>query len=211
MPGASAEAPLPDPGGLNQFRDRQEGAIFVQVEGQAGETIWGTGVYTNDSPLEAVVVHAGLLRVGEKGIVKVTWLPGQQAYSGSTQNGVTSHPYGEWHGSYRVELVRKIPPPAPTPDPGQLQNYRTQVGQRFVFEVTGSAEGPVWGTDIYTDDSRLATAAVHAGLLQVGQRGRLRVTILPGQASYPGSTRNGVTSAEWQQWAGSYRIERVAP
>jgi len=67
----------------------------------------------------------------------------------------------------------------------------------------------VWGTDVYTDDSSVAAAAVHAGLLKVGERGRIKVTMLPGQDSYPGTTRNGVTSAEWASWDGSFKLELV--
>ena len=52
----------------------------------------------------------------------------------------------------------------------------------------------MWGTDVYTSDSTLATAAVHAGVLQPGQTGVVKVTILPGQAAYQGSTRNSVRS-----------------
>jgi hypothetical protein len=65
------------------------------------------------------------------------------------------------------------------------------------------------GTDIYTDDSALATAVVHAGVLAVGQTGVVRVTILGGQASYAGTTRNGVTSGASTNFPGSYRVERA--
>lgn len=66
------------------------------------------------------------------------------------------------------------------PDPGTLVGHRGNVGKSFYFEVTGSNTGSVWGADIYTDDSSLATAAVHAGVLGVGQKGVIKVTILAG-------------------------------
>ncbi|WP_461475179.1 LCCL domain-containing protein [Pararhodobacter aggregans] len=93
------------------------------------------------------------------------------------------------------------------PDPGNMTAYRGQTGTTLHFEVTGAGSGSVWGSDVYTDDSRLARAAVHAGLLQVGQTGTVAVTVLPGQQSYTGSTRNGVQSATYGQWSGSYRFE----
>lgn len=109
-----------------------------------------------------------------------------------------------------VETLGNTPPPTPDvlPDPGNLVGYRDRVGQTFAFRVTGSASGSVWGTGIYTDDSTLARAAVHAGLLQVGQTGVVRVTILPGQQSYQGSTQNGVNSGNYGSWSGSYSFVR---
>src|SRR5579884_516361 len=50
------------------------------------------------------------------------------------------------------------------PDPGNLVNYQNQTKKTFVFKVTGRATGGfVWGTDLYTTDSTLAMAVVHAG------------------------------------------------
>lgn len=94
------------------------------------------------------------------------------------------------------------------PDPGSLTGYRGRNGQVFYFRVTGTTTGSIYGTDIYTDDSSLATAAVHAGVLTSGQTGVVKVTILAGQQAYPSSTRNGITSSRWDQWHGSFKVER---
>jgi len=91
-------------------------------------------------------------------------------------------------------------------DPGHLVNYRPYVGQFFSFQITGSADGSVWGSGIYTDDSRLAKAAVHAGLLSIGQTGIVTAQILPGQGSYASTTQNGITTASWGSWPGSYQF-----
>ncbi len=88
--------------------------------------------------------------------------------------------------------------------PVNLVGYRNKVGQVFQFTVTGAARGAVWGTDVYTDDSTVAAAAVHAGVLAAGATGTVTVTILGGQSSYPASTRNGVSAASWGSWPGSY-------
>jgi hypothetical protein len=95
------------------------------------------------------------------------------------------------------------------PDPGNLTNFAQQTGKTFHFTVTGSADGSVYGTDLYTTDSTLATAAVHAGLLRNGESGVVKVTIEPGAASYTSTTRNGVTSYDWGQYHASYKISRV--
>ena len=53
-----------------------------------------------------------------------------------------------------------------------------------MFTVTGAIDGSVWGTGTYTDDSALAAAAVHAGVVAPGESANLTVEVLPGQASY---------------------------
>ena len=78
----------------------------------------------------------------------------------------------------------------------------------FQVQVTGSADGSVWGGDngIYTDDSSVAAAAVHAGLLKNGETGVVLVRIVPPQDHYTGSNRNGVTSESWESWGGSFQL-----
>jgi hypothetical protein len=73
-----------------------------RVTGAVTGTVWGTGTYTSDSPLAAVVVHAGLLKPGQAGIVKVTIVAPLDAYQGSVSNGVASSDYGPWPGAYQV-------------------------------------------------------------------------------------------------------------
>jgi hypothetical protein len=105
----------------------------------------------------------------------------------------------------------------PLSDPGALTEYRGQIGKSYRFEVTGvTVKGPpvdsslphppIWGSGIYTDDSTLAAAAVHAGVLKPGEKGIVRVTIQPGLAAYEGSVQNGVESESYGLWAGSYTV-----
>src|SRR5262245_2780157 len=60
-----------------------------------------------------------------------------------------------------------------------LRSLASKIGQSFFFQVTGEASGPLWGTDIYTSDSSLGITCVHAGLLQVGETGVVKVTMVP--------------------------------
>ncbi len=96
------------------------------------------------------------------------------------------------------------------PDPGNLTAFRDRIGQTHTFRVTGQSNGSIWGNGIYTDDSTLGTVAVHAGLLRDGQRGVVKVTILPGQDHYDGSSANGITSSSYEIWQGSYIIAPVS-
>ena len=107
--------------------------------------IWGDGIYTDDSPLAVAAVHAGVLQPGERGRVRVTILPGQASYEGSTRHGLSSQSYGPFDGSYRIEgLARRLLPDGTvTPT---LEHLRDQVGRTFRITVTGSTEGGVWGS-----------------------------------------------------------------
>ena len=49
--------------------------------------------------------------------------------------------------------------------PSNLVGFRNRVGQSLQFSVTGSTSGSVWGSGIYTDDSSVAFAAVHASVV----------------------------------------------
>jgi hypothetical protein len=137
-------------------------------------------------------------------------IPGQPSYSGSTRNGVTSHNYQGWPESYRLEKVSvptptdSLRPSAPLAPPTGPMASGSQVRQ-----VTGSTTGNVWGADVYTSDSDLGTAAVHAGLLKEGETKTLRITMLPGRNSYSAMNRNGVQSRSWLNWSASYWLESV--
>lgn len=94
-------------------------------------------------------------------------------------------------------------------DPGALSRQEFPIGKLLIFRVIGAQPGghSIWGTGIYTIDSTLAAAAVHAGILRPGQAGLVRVTLVGPVAQFAGSTQNGITSANWTGMNG-YRIER---
>jgi hypothetical protein len=207
-----------DPGNLVDYRGQIGRSFTFRVTGSGSGLLWGSDVYTDDSTLSAAVVHAGLLRPGQRGIVRVTILPGRLSYAGSIRNGIDSSDYGEWRGSYDVELVSaEVEAPVEVrPEPARaalaargLGSFRDRVGETMTMPVIGSTEGTIWGSGVYTDDSPLAVAAVHAGAVEPGQFGFVRVTILPGFAEYFGTSRNRVTSHDYGDWSGSYRVERA--
>jgi hypothetical protein len=95
------------------------------------------------------------------------------------------------------------------PDPGNLSRVNAQAGKTLVFRVTGARAGTpgAWGTGTYTMDSPLAVAAVHTGILQSGQTGVVRVTLLGPVPAYTASTQNGISTSGYGQYPG-YRIEQ---
>jgi hypothetical protein len=93
-------------------------------------------------------------------------------------------------------------------DPGNLVNFQNQVGKTFTFRVTGAINGSIWGTDIYTADSNLASAAVHAGVLKVGQTKNVRVKIVASPQAFQGSSRHGVTTTGYGPYPGAFQVLR---
>lgn len=97
----------PDPGNLTEFTAADAGrSVLFEVVGRAEGSVWGTDAYTADSRLAAVAVHAGAVREGERGLVRVTLLDGDGlTFEGSTRHGVTTYDYGTYPTAYRVERV----------------------------------------------------------------------------------------------------------
>ena len=87
--------------------------------------------------------------------------------------------------------------------------HRGHNGERFSYSCpAGGTAGSLWGTGTYTDDSSICTAAVHAGLISLASGGTVTIEIRAGQQSYQGSNQNGVTSASYAAWSGSFGFVR---
>jgi hypothetical protein len=83
--------------------------------------------------------------------------------------------------------------------------YRGEDGKRIAFLCPPDGEiGSVWGTETYTDDSSVCAAAVHAGIINPIEGGRVVIEIAPGEDSYDGTEANGVTSQDYGSWDGSF-------
>lgn len=85
--------------------------------------------------------------------------------------------------------------------------YRGQNGTRVTFTCppNGTLTG-IYGTDVYTDDSSICSAAVHVGIINLTSGGTVTVEILPGQEKYLGSIRNGVSANPYGSWYGSFSL-----
>ncbi len=93
--------------------------------------------------------------------------------------------------------------------PLNMLNLCDPIGATYYFRVTGDATGSVWGTDVYTGDSAIAAAAVHAGLVKVGETLVVKVTVEQPLAKYQGSVQNGVTSHEFGHYGTAYRLAAI--
>lgn len=182
--------------------------------GAPGSRLWGTDLYTADCSIATAAVHSGLISPQRGGTVTIELRPGTDSYRGSTRNGVTS---ADW-GSYGLSFVfisgnqnNYNPPPNVIQGTWatQASEYRGRNGQRFTFYFPpGTLSSRLWGTELYTDDSSIATAAVHAGLITARDGGTVTIEIRAGASSYRGSTRNGVTSNNWGGFEGSFVFVR---
>jgi outer membrane protein OmpA-like peptidoglycan-associated protein len=68
--------------------------------------------------------------------------------------------------------------------------------------------GSIWGTDVYTADSAICAAALHAGAV-TRRGGTVTLRMMPGRPRYPGTTRNGVQSIDFPDYGASYAFVGV--
>lgn len=180
---------------------------FTCVCGAAGtythSAVWGTDVYTADSGLCQAALHAGAIpRAGGK--VVVERMPGRDLYAGTERNGVTSSDYGRYHPA--IHFAGTALPAAVEPCPAHL-SLNPDLVTPFSCVCSGDAihNGAVWGSDIYTADSGLCRAALHAGkVTRAG--GTISVVFAEGRSLYVGSSRNGVGSADYGAYPLSIRF-----
>ncbi|MFP2926969.1 M57 family metalloprotease [Pyxidicoccus sp. 3LG] len=186
---------------FTSYRGQNGTQISCNCGAVSGGSVWGTDLYTDDSNVCVAAVHAGAIP-SSGGAVVVTIQPGQSSYTGSTRNGITTSSWGAWVGSFSV---RGQTPPPSSCSSYDFTSYRGQNGTRIPCSCEAVSGGSVWGTDLYTDDSNVCVAAVHAGAIS-SSGGVVVVTIQPGQSSYTGSTRNGITTSSWGAWSGSFSV-----
>ena len=169
----------------------------------APSTVYGTGVYSDNSSICGAATHAGAIDATNGGVVTIAIAPGASSYQGSTQNGVTSLGLGAFAGSFSIETGNV---------PGQLDWTTTAAGIALAGKPLtlvcppGGTVGRVWGTDTYTEDSSICTAAVHAGAITPRSGGTVTIEDAGPQSSFAPSERNGVASVEWKAWPASFRV-----
>lgn len=175
----------------------------------AKASVYGTDVYTSDSPVCAAAIHAGVLTPNQVGAVTIVMGAGAKSFTGSKRNGITTRSLGPWGASYTF---------ARDAAPGTI-SWRTewsQVPAEFASPIAlecppGSAiAGTVWGTDVYTKGSAICAAAVHAGVITAQGGGRVIVARARHDGAYTASVRNGVSSASWGSTQDSFNVTAAA-
>ena len=93
--------PLSGVTNMTQFTTADIGKIYrMTITGGDGGG-WGTDIYTSDSHIPAMAVHAGVIAIGQTKEVYIKLVEGKNSYAGTTRNGVTSSEWGGWDLSFQ--------------------------------------------------------------------------------------------------------------
>ncbi|MEP6788823.1 MAG: LCCL domain-containing protein [Acidobacteriota bacterium] len=85
--------------------------------------------------------------------------------------------------------------------------FKTDSGLTYKFQCPeNGTPGAVWGSDVYTADSSICTAAVHAGIIALDRGGVVTVEFRPGRAAYGSTVRNGITSSNYGEYPHSFVV-----
>ncbi|WP_249680712.1 LCCL domain-containing protein [Roseococcus pinisoli] len=166
-------------------------------------SVWGTDAYTADSGTCRAALHAGAVR-RQGGPVSIRMLTGLPRYVGTTRNGIASTNYPAYEASFRFDGLEASGPQL-CPDNMSAYAGSTEVLQCLCTGEAVMRSSSVWGSNSYTADSGTCRAARHAGVVPM-TGGLVELEMLPGEARYPGTTRNGVTSANWQEYPAGFRF-----
>ena len=71
-----------------------------KIIGSTEGTVWGDGVYTDDSNIAKAAVLEGKCKIGENKEVCIKIIEGKSSYGSCTKNGISTSSYGSWDGSY---------------------------------------------------------------------------------------------------------------
>jgi len=191
------------PGSFANPNDHEPYKVSCPAGGKPG-TIYGHDAYTADSSACTAAVHAGAISLERGGEVSIFSAPGRRVYGASTRNGVSSEAYGAYLASFTIGSA--------TPVSEDTFPLRWESGGHVIppdrtvsVECPASGRpGSVWGSDVYTADSSLCTAAVHAGVITLERGGSVRVEPRGAQSSFAGSDRNGISSSPYGQFGGSF-------
>jgi hypothetical protein len=171
---------------------------FLCPAGGAAGSLYGTDIYTTDSSVCTAGVHAGVINLAAGGAVTIIIQPGLASYTSTARNGVTSTSWGAYGGSFTVVQATTWSTAA--------QVLAGNIGKRFAFvcPAGGSLGSAVYGTGLYTTDSSVCAAAVHAGRIGAARGGRVTIEIRPGAGAYAATASNGVASRSWGAYQSSY-------
>jgi hypothetical protein len=86
--------------------------------------------------------------------------------------------------------------------PGSFDELKGTGTQTCSCDGSMQQHGAVYGTDLYTTDSSICSAAKHAGIIT--DKGEVSVAAADGCQGYTGSAKNGVTTADWMSYPKSF-------
>ena len=69
------------------------------IKGSNEGSVWGDGIYTDDSNIAKAAVLEGKCQLGEEKLILIKIVEGKSSYSSISKNGVSSSSWGSWDGS----------------------------------------------------------------------------------------------------------------
>lgn len=85
--------------------------------------------------------------------------------------------------------------------------FKNDVGLIYKFQCPAKGtENTIWGSDIYTQDSSICTAAVHAGVFSLADGGIVTLEFRPGRLTYGSTVRNGIKSSTFGEYSRSFVV-----
>jgi hypothetical protein len=182
--------------------------------GGTAHSVWGSDIYTADSSICTAGVHSGLISFQQGGTVTIEVRPGRTIYGCSERNGVTTSSYGAYGQSFVFRtsnteaVVREAEDQTPVLWNTSAAMVPFEAGKTYKFKCpAGGKESAVWGSDIYTVDSSICNAAVHAGKLTSESGGPVTIELRPGESSYNGTTRNGIKTNDYGKYGSSFVVK----
>ncbi len=182
--------------------------------GGTAHSVWGSDVYTSDSSICTAAVHSGLVTFQQGGTVTIELRPARAIYGSSERNGVTTSPYGSYLSSFvfKTPNTESVLREADEQTPVMWNTSASMVGgdngKTWKFKCPANGrEASVWGTDVYTADSSICNAAVHAGKFTSESGGPVTIELRPGESSYKGSSRNGIKTNDYGAYGRSFVVK----
>lgn len=85
--------------------------------------------------------------------------------------------------------------------------FKGEDGQIYTFRCPEEGtENIIWGSDIYTMDSSICTAAVHTGRITLAGGGIVTIEFRPGRSIYGSTLRNGIKSRTYGEYPRSFVV-----
>lgn len=170
----------------------------------------GPWLYTNGSPVQSLdtLIDDGVVIASYTNVWCGPW-GSQTSYHAASTTGNLNQTFLEQHLGTDL-LGRNDPSEGSLRCPDNVMSDRGLTGRRRSCRCSAATtqQGAVWGSDVYTDDSSLCRAAVHAGAIAV-TGGTITYEIRAGQSSYAGSERYGTTTSSWGAWGGSFVFTHI--
>jgi hypothetical protein len=173
-----------------------------------GTSVWGNGVYTDDSNICLAAIHDGRVTTSG-GRITVWTAPGQARYDSATRNGITSWDYSDFEASIRftpsaprIKARPGAPEAAPagpggTPPParsGRLERAEPVEDAPSTTPARRSTPVEAVPVDIVTPEARRASAAI-SDCPEIGNS--LRGSTAPLTCGCPAIARDMVGTSVW--------------